>query len=161
MCLTTWYKRMLGRGGAVGSRVYPVPSPEVPGLALLGESCPQRTLAGSLELSVPSEHAHSCWFSPSGLVAWEGDGLARPSPHSPGLSPHPAPSTSCHPQPPPEVPHSPCALPAAMKLLTALASMNQGTCPVQRLYDIESVSRPKGRRESCGQLLDQRHQVRG
>nr|XP_036869398.1 cohesin subunit SA-2-like isoform X1 [Manis javanica] len=47
---------------------------------------------------------------------------------------------------------------AAMKLLTALASMNQGTCPVQRLYDIESVSRPKGRRESCGQLLDQRHQ---
>ncbi|XP_057351955.1 cohesin subunit SA-2-like [Manis pentadactyla] len=47
---------------------------------------------------------------------------------------------------------------AAMKLLTALASVNQGTCPAQRLYDIKRVSRLKRRREACGQLLGQRQQ---
>lgn len=53
-----------------------------------------------------------------------------------------------------------------MKLLTALASVNQGICTgrrtAQRLYEIESITKLKGRHKYYMELLDQRrHQVRG
>ncbi|KAK2491965.1 hypothetical protein MC885_006310 [Smutsia gigantea] len=47
---------------------------------------------------------------------------------------------------------------AAMKLLMALAGVNQGVCTAQRLSDIESMSRLKGRRKSCVRLLGRQHQ---
>ncbi|XP_072600095.1 cohesin subunit SA-2-like isoform X2 [Vulpes vulpes] len=49
---------------------------------------------------------------------------------------------------------------AAMKLLTALASVNQGICTgrrtAQRLYEIESITKLKGRHKYYMELLDQR-----
>ncbi|XP_004400050.1 PREDICTED: cohesin subunit SA-2-like [Odobenus rosmarus divergens] len=53
-----------------------------------------------------------------------------------------------------------------MKLLTALASVNQGICTgrrtAQRLYEIESITKLKGRHKYYMELLDQRrHQLRG
>ncbi|XP_030875911.1 uncharacterized protein LOC115937650 [Leptonychotes weddellii] len=52
------------------------------------------------------------------------------------------------------------ALLVAMKLLTALASVNQGICTgrrtAQRLYEIESITKLKGRHKYYMELLDQR-----
>ncbi|XP_042782575.1 cohesin subunit SA-2-like [Panthera leo] len=51
---------------------------------------------------------------------------------------------------------------AAMKLLTALASVNQGTCTnrrrSQRLCQVENIAKLKGKHKHCMEVLDQRRQ---
>lgn len=51
---------------------------------------------------------------------------------------------------------------AAMKLLTALASVNQGVCTnrrrSQRLCEVENIAKLKGKHKYCMEVLDQRRQ---
>ena len=170
--------------GGWGTATVPWPCPPRPRAAHSVPPAPQPDLAAAEVMGVCT--CRGCPFvfsgrhtrSSSGGPSTRGPaGAGRSSPCGPGLPP------PCHPDPPVGRPERALAwqvlpsagvtarghgraLLAAMKLLTALASVNQGICTgrrtAQRLYEIESITKLKGRHKYYMELLDQRrHQVRG